>query len=141
MKTIIYQPGGHCISDFDVSKFVDQLIKSTDPIEARISNFLVIEEVRARIAEGALTHDFFEIKVIGETGLVPFKIDKHGRCEDWIPAMQVYEDVLTRIILPQKKRSMIQPETKTKPDVQPCDLFGATAAGNARKQWHTRSFR
>lgn len=105
MKTIIYQPGGqYTISDFEVSQFLDQIIKQEGPVTASITNFLVIEEVRARIAEGVLAHDYFEIKVISESGLVPFRIDKHGRSEDWVPAMNIYEDMLTRVILPRLKK-------------------------------------
>jgi len=61
MKKIIrLVPKGEAVSDFEISKFVDEIV-SSEKTEFLISTNLVINEIRARIFEKRIKRYDFEI--------------------------------------------------------------------------------
>lgn len=99
MKNIRFIPSGNAISDFEISKFVDAIFASSET-EFEISTAMVIDEIRARVAEKKLKIDDFQIwvesDIVGEQ--IPFNIDKDGRSSDWQKSQEVHDNILDRIL-------------------------------------------
>lgn len=103
MKTIKFIPTGKAISDFEISKFVDEMLTSEEQ-EFHISTNLVIDEIRARIVERKIGLDDLHIYVADEFGgETYFTIDKNGRSNDFEKSQDIHTDILTRIILGAKQ--------------------------------------
>lgn len=100
IKIIRFENTGIPISDYKIAEFVDIFLKS-DKLEVSVSTHLVIDEIRARIAEGTLNHEDVEICVDG----YPFNIDKDGRSNDWQPIQEIHTNILTRILVGNKFKS------------------------------------
>lgn len=98
MKTITFCREGEKVSDYDVYKWVDNFFASTEET-FKISNVMPIHEVRARVKEGRIKEEDVKVLVEDNKGEVSeFKIDKNGRSGDWVDSMELYGDILMRII-------------------------------------------
>lgn len=95
MKTIHYNRTGLAISDYNISEWIDNMLKEKQE-SFTISTFLVIDEIRARIKEGKIRVD--DITIITEGKY--FTIDKNGRSNDWNNCSQItlQESILMRIL-------------------------------------------
>lgn len=95
MKKVYYEKGLSAISDYDIRSVVDSLLNDPDEhSELHISTAMVIDEIRARIAEGSLNTDVVTVFVEGEL----FEIDKDGRSFDWSEPLDVHMKTLSRIL-------------------------------------------
>jgi hypothetical protein len=98
MKTIKFISMGEAVSDFEISKYVDKIFASSEN-EFHTSTHLVINEIRARVAEGFLKTKDFKIWVEDVDGEeVVFVVDKDGRGKNWQPTQEVSTDILDRLI-------------------------------------------
>ena len=98
MKTIIFCKAGEAISDFEVSERVDEFLGSLRE-EWKISTCLPLHEIRARVKEDKVKRDDLTIYVENEHGdLRIFDIDKDGRSWDWGKTLDVYSNILMRLL-------------------------------------------
>ena len=98
MKTIRFVPDGVAVSDFDVYKYVDNIMNS-DEMEFDVSSHIVIDEIRARIRESRIGVDDVDVWVTDQAGNYKhFAIDKDGRSSDWLPFQDVRDDIIGRLI-------------------------------------------
>lgn len=100
MKLIInYDPLGEAVSDGKVYSYVKKLAVAADmckePVEVTVGSFMVIEEIRALIFEGALFHEDVVFKFEKEK----IYLDRFGTPTCW-PAgfCDVYSKTLRRLI-------------------------------------------
>lgn len=100
MKTIKFTRLGVVISDFEISKFVDEMLASNTD-EFHVGTSLIIDEIRARIKEGSIGINDLEVWVEDTDGeLVYFNIDKNGKTQDMTETLRVHTNILTRLIKP-----------------------------------------
>ena len=93
MKKIIrLVPKGEAVSDFEISKFVDEIV-SSEKTEFLISTNLVINEIRARIFEKRIKRYDFEIYAED----VLLHIDEDGRIRNPQKSQDVNSDILDRL--------------------------------------------
>ena len=98
MKTIKFIPSGKAVSDFEISKFVDDILASDKKI-FHVSTNLVIDEIRARIKEKKIRLNDLDIYVTNKEGdEVPFTIDKDGRSYDRQESQEVHSNILDRLL-------------------------------------------
>lgn len=98
MKIIKFSPKGEAISDFEISKYVDNIMNS-EQNEFIVSTNLIIEEIRARIKEGRINTDDIAIYVTDFEGEeFPFIIDKDGRSNRWVNSQEIWDNILNRLL-------------------------------------------
>lgn len=98
MKIIKFISTGEAVSDFEISKFVDKIFSSSEE-EFHISTNLVIDEIRARIAEKTLKPIDFRIYVQDINGDEElFVIDEDGRSRNFQATQEVGSNILTRLL-------------------------------------------
>mgnify|MGYP000429126206 CR=1 FL=1 len=99
MKIIRLTKRGEAISDFNISNYVDVIVSAEPNAEFNISTGMVIDELRARIAEGVIDTNDYTVMVDDENGeLQQFNIDKNGRSQDWQPIQYTFENTISRIL-------------------------------------------
>lgn len=99
MKTIIYDPKGPSVRDHDVASEVDKIFTLDGDSEHRYGTHLVIEEVRARISEGAVNLQDVTLQVINKAGQLCEKtVNKYGASSDWCDTEYVFNEILARIL-------------------------------------------
>jgi len=94
MKTLYYNEIGNAISDYMVSKWLDNFL-SGDASHVYFSSAIVLDELRARIKEGSIAHDAVCIDIDGKE----FFIDSDGRSSDWdnCSELLVHERIMMRL--------------------------------------------
>lgn len=116
MKKLLFTPKGKAISDFEVSAYVDHLVKSNRKV-AKIGSFIIIDEIRARIAEGRLKAENFALWVTDEGGKqVCIKFLSTGLLSGWLPSMTIGEEIIQRIINPKTTKHSFMPHPMPMPD-------------------------
>lgn len=98
--TIEYDPvNGRRVADGKVGEFVDEIIDSNGGLfsgkSVGVSNFLVIEEVRARIVEGTIPHKDVTFKFEGKV----ISHDKDAKFSNWPRGFgDKLDDLICRIL-------------------------------------------
>lgn len=97
MKIITFCRKGEAVSDFEISNYVDKIFKSRQRIW-KVSTVLIIDEIRARVKEGKLDLNKFQILVEDLDGIMStFTIDKNGRSWSWKNSMEKFKDITLRL--------------------------------------------
>lgn len=98
MKIIRFLPSGRAISDFEISKYVDEIMSSNEK-EFHVSTHLVIDEIRARIKEKKINLNDIQIYITDNYNCeYLFTIDKDGRSKNWQDSQEVQEKLFMRIL-------------------------------------------
>lgn len=100
MKKIIkFIPGGKAISDFEISNYVDKIIKSKKTV-FEISTNMVIDEIKARIREKTIDKKDFTIQIWNEESkiLMTIDIDKNGTQSEYYKSQDIHCDILMRLL-------------------------------------------
>lgn len=93
MKTIRFSSTGQAVSDYKISKFVDEIFKSPKT-RFNVSTHLVIDEIRARIKEKRINLDDITIMVEENEKI----LDVNGRSHDWYPEEETWDNILMKLM-------------------------------------------
>lgn len=98
MKILRYTPAAKAISDWEISSFVDYMIQSSEQ-QFCVSTHLVIDEIRARVAENKISKDLFHILVTDVDGKEKRKkLLSDGKAEKWYETEEVGSRIISRIL-------------------------------------------
>lgn len=99
-KIVRFCREGDAISDWEIAETVDALIASkTKNVCYQFSTHLVLDELRARAAEGLVNMEDFSVYIEDTAGVSHLvHIDNRGRCSEWFDSETVMDKILERLL-------------------------------------------
>ena len=96
MITINFHPNGEAVSDWKISEYVDHIISQN--LSCTLSTIEILTEIRARIVEGAVSHEDYEFFVWAErqNECLHIKLNKYA-VSDNLNDATVYLFTMSRI--------------------------------------------